>query len=98
MILALRAWQRRELAPPWRGQFGMLLAGWGVFNLVEGLIDHQILGIHHVRDDLGAPLGWDIGFLVFGALLIIVGLLLSKSGEKIAQDYNERQARRATGA
>lgn len=76
----------------------MLLAGWGVFNLVEGLIDHQILGIHHVRDDLGAPLGWDIGFLVFGALLIIVGLLLSKSGEKIAQDYNERQARRATGA
>jgi uncharacterized membrane protein len=98
MILALRAWQRRELAPPWRGQFGMLLAGWGVFNLVEGLIDHQILGIHHVRDDLGAPLGWDIGFLVFGALLVIVGLLLPKSGEKIAHDHNDRQARRATGA
>jgi uncharacterized membrane protein len=35
----------------------MLLAGWGVFNIVEGLIDHQLLGLHHVRDDLGAPIG-----------------------------------------
>jgi uncharacterized membrane protein len=26
----------------------MLLAGWGVFNLVESIIDHQLLGIHHV--------------------------------------------------
>jgi uncharacterized membrane protein len=61
MVLTLRAWQRHELAPPWRSHVGMLLAGWGVFNLVEGLIDHQVLGIHHVRDDIGAPLGWDIG-------------------------------------
>jgi hypothetical protein len=29
-----------------------LLAGWGAFNVVEGVIDHQMLGIHHVRDDL----------------------------------------------
>ena len=55
-VMTVRAWQRRELAPPWRVHFGMLLTGWGVFNLVEGLIDHQILGLHHVRDDLGAPL------------------------------------------
>jgi uncharacterized membrane protein len=27
---------------------GGALAGWGLFNFVEGLIDHQILGIHHV--------------------------------------------------
>ena len=77
MLLAVRAWQRRELAPPWRTQFGLLLAGWGVFNLVEGLIDHQILSIHHVRDDLDAPLGWDIAFLALGVLLIAGGLLLA---------------------
>jgi hypothetical protein len=29
---------------------------------VERLIDHQILGVHHVRDDLGGQLSWDIGF------------------------------------
>jgi uncharacterized membrane protein len=77
MLLTVRAWQRRELAPPWRGHFGMLLAGWGVFNLVEGVIDHQILGIHHVRDDLGAPVGWDLAFLAFGVLLIVGGLALA---------------------
>ena len=59
----------------------MLLAGWGVFNVVEGLVDHQILGIHHVRDDLGAPLGWDLAFLAFGVLLIAVGLATARSGE-----------------
>src|SRR5918998_3618088 len=76
MVLTIRAWQRGELAPPWRAHAGMLLAGWGVFNVVEGLINHQLLGIHHVRDDLGAPLGWDLGFLAFGAALVVVGLLL----------------------
>src|SRR3712207_4245392 len=78
--LAVRAWQRGELAPPWRMHLGGLLAGWGGFNLVEGLIDHQILGIHHVRDDLGAPLGWDIGFLVLGALQLLAGIALVRSG------------------
>jgi uncharacterized membrane protein len=78
-VLTVRAWQRGELAPPWRAHFGLLLAGWGVFNVVEGLVDHQILGIHHVRDDLGAPLGWDLAFLAFGALLVIGGGLLARS-------------------
>jgi uncharacterized membrane protein len=80
-VLTLRAWQRGELAPPWRAHIGMLLAGWGAFNVVEGLVDHQLLGIHHVRDDLGAPLGWDLGFLAFGALLVVGGLALARSGE-----------------
>jgi uncharacterized membrane protein len=75
--LALRSWQRRELAPPWRVHVGMLLAGWGVFNLVEGLVDHQVLGI---RDDLGAPIGWDLAFLALGALLIAVGLAMARVG------------------
>jgi len=44
--------------------------------LVEGLVDHHLLGVHHVRDDLGAPLGWDLGFLAFGALLVVVGAVL----------------------
>src|SRR5690606_21312861 len=29
---------------------GQLLLGWGVFNLVEGIVDHHLLGLHHVRD------------------------------------------------
>ena len=62
-IAGLRAWGQGRLAPSWSFHFGLLLVGWGAFNLVEGAVDHQILGIHHLRDDLGAPLTWDFGFL-----------------------------------
>jgi uncharacterized membrane protein len=61
---------------------GLLLAGWGLFNLVEGLIDHQLLGVHHVRDDLGGPLGWDLAFLTLGAgLLLTCWALVSSTDE-----------------
>jgi uncharacterized membrane protein len=81
-IVTLIAWRRGRLAPNWSFHFGLVLAGWGIFNLVEGLINHQILGIHHVRDDLGAPPAWDIGFLVFGVLLIVGGWLLYRRGRR----------------
>src|SRR3712207_969399 len=38
-----RAWTSRAL-------WGWVLAGWGVFNLVEGIIDHQILGVHRSEE------------------------------------------------
>jgi uncharacterized membrane protein len=82
--LMWRAWRDGRLAPPWRAQLGLLLAGWGAFNLVEGLIDHEILGIHHVRDDLGGPIGWDLGFLAFGALLAGVGWALTRTRGSLA--------------
>lgn len=78
MTMTLRAWQGDELAPPWSQHVGMLLLGWGTFNVVEGLVDHQLLGIHHVRDDLGGPLGWDLGFLAFGLVLMLVGSSLAR--------------------
>ena len=77
MVLLVRAWQRGDLAPPWRFHVGLLLAGWGTFNLVEGLVDHHLLTVHHVRDDVADPLWWDVGFLAFGAALILVGCLLA---------------------
>jgi uncharacterized membrane protein len=80
LSLMLLAWQQRRLAPNWSFHIGLMLAGWGVFNVVEGVIDHQILGVHHVRDDLGAPLSWDIGFLVFGVLLTAGGWALYRRG------------------
>jgi len=81
MLLMLRSWQTGRLAPSWRFQIGLLLAGWGIFNVVEGVVDHLVLGVHHVRDDLGEPLSWDLGFLAFGAALVIVGWALHRSGE-----------------
>src|SRR5215207_9190778 len=77
--LMFRAWQERRLAPSWPVQVGLLLVGWGAFNVVEGLVDHQLLGIHHVRDDLGGPLGWDLAFLAFGVALVAVGWGLTRT-------------------
>lgn len=54
-----------------------ILAGWGWFNLVEGLIDHEILGIHHVRS---GPhyFAWDMGFLAAGVLFIVLGTAMAR--------------------
>lgn len=79
-LVAVRAWQQGRAAPNWSYQTGLMLTGWGIFNLVEGLINHQLLGVHHVRDDLGSPLSWDIGFLIFGVLLVVGGWLLHRQG------------------
>jgi uncharacterized membrane protein len=77
--LLYAAWRTGSIAPPWRRHGGLLLAGCGAFNLVEGLIDHQLLGLHHVRDDLGGPIGWDLAFLGLGAGLAITGWWLVSS-------------------
>ena len=81
-LLTLRAWRQGRLAPTWSFHVGLVLAGWGVFNLVEGLVDHELLGVHHVRDDLGGPVSWDIGFLVVGALLVVAGWVVHRRGAR----------------
>jgi uncharacterized membrane protein len=78
--LAIKAWQQGRMAPPWRLHVGLLLVGWGAFNLLEGVVDHHLLQVHHVRDDVSSPLPWDLGFLAFGALLVAGGLALIRSG------------------
>jgi uncharacterized membrane protein len=58
---------------------GSLFAGWGLFNLVEGVIDHQLLGIHHVHPGSG-QLAWDLGFLASGLLMLAGGWAAIRSG------------------
>jgi uncharacterized membrane protein len=79
-LVTLVSWRRGRLAPSWSFQIGLVLAGWGTFNVFEGVVDHHLLGVHHVRDDLGGPLSWDIAFLTFGVLLIVGGWLLQQRG------------------
>jgi uncharacterized membrane protein len=65
-----------------RAFLGWLLVGWGLFNLVEGTVDHHILGIHHVREGANVnETAWDLAFLAFGAVLVIGGWLLARSDE-----------------
>ncbi len=67
---------------PWSGRAfaGSLPLGWGLFNLVEGIIDHHILHVHHVTEDAG-HLAWDLGFLGSGIVLIALGLMVLRSAK-----------------
>ena len=69
----------RRGAAPWSGRvlLGAMLGGWGLFNVVEGVIDHELLGVHHVHPGR-AELAWDLGFLAFGVLLMGIGAGLAR--------------------
>jgi uncharacterized membrane protein len=60
-----------------RALVGWMLVGWGLFNLVEGVVDHHLLTVHHVREG-DNQLAYDLGFLVFGAMLCLVGWLVAR--------------------
>jgi uncharacterized membrane protein len=59
------------------GRFGGgVVAGWGLFNVLEGLLDHQLFGLHHVHP--GAhELAWDWGFVAASAALVGIGFGLA---------------------
>jgi uncharacterized membrane protein len=53
---------------------GLLILGWGLFNLVEGLIDHHLLELHHVRDlPYHVPMYDWLFLLIGGAGFILLG-------------------------
>src|SRR3954454_16047008 len=63
---------------------GTLLIGWAIFNLVEGIIDHDLLGVHHVSEQMPRSqwIVWDIGFLVWGAAMLSGGWRLMTIGQR----------------
>jgi uncharacterized membrane protein len=57
-----------------------MLMGFGIFNLVEGFVDHQLLGLHHVNETVPRSqwIYWDLGFLLWGALMVAAGVWMSR--------------------
>ncbi|MBD8555939.1 DUF2243 domain-containing protein [Rhizobium sp. CFBP 8762] len=58
-----------------------LLIGFGVFNLVEGIIDHHVFGLHHVNETVPRDqwIYWDIGFLLWGAAMLVAGIMMMRN-------------------
>lgn len=79
-LMMLRDWRTGRTSPNLAFHGGLLLLGWAMFNLVEGVIDHHILEVHHVRDDLGGPMSWDMGFLGVSVVLALAGWMLYRRG------------------
>jgi uncharacterized membrane protein len=69
----------------WSGKLltGTSLMGFGIFNVVEGMIDHHILRIHHVNETVSHD-QWIIRISVssFGCGMLLGCWFLLKTGEQ----------------
>jgi len=65
----------RHAGQGWSGRVlsGSMLAGCGLFDFVEGMVDHQILGIHHVYPGHSHQLLYDMIYLAAGVLFFAIG-------------------------
>lgn len=68
---------------------GTLLLGFGLFNVVEGLINHHLLRLHHVRPG-PFELAYDLAFLVWGALMILGGAWLVRTNLRRVAEVADR--------
>jgi uncharacterized membrane protein len=84
LILLWRTAHRAHMR--WSGKllWGTMLIGFGLFNVIEGIIDHHLLGLHHVNETVPQPqwIYWDIGFLAWGALMLLGGWWLVRTGRQ----------------
>ncbi|HEY0780335.1 MAG TPA: DUF2243 domain-containing protein [Gemmatirosa sp.] len=79
-VVMLWAAGRRGDTPTGRRFAGQLIAGWGLFNLVEGVIDHHLLQLHHVIDvPAHVPLADWLFLAVGGVLLLVVGGVMARA-------------------
>ena len=76
--------KRRHLLWSTKLLAGTMLLGFGAFNVVEGLVDHHLLQIHHVNEkvDLHHQLYWDLAFIAWGAAMLVIGWYLFKQGQR----------------
>lgn len=80
IYLLLADARRGAPLPSGRVFTGQLVLGWGLFNLVEGVIDHHILNIHHVRDLPVRLPTYDWAFLLVGGVgFLVLGWAMSRA-------------------
>lgn len=82
LALLWAATGRPDVPHSGRTLVGGLLLGWGLFNVIEGIIDHEILGLHHVYEYAPNHLPADLSFLAFGVLLLLGGWALVRAGRR----------------
>lgn len=76
IILLWKLLFRRDVNKSKKLFIGGLLLGWGLFNIVEGVIDHHLLKLHFVRQISANPGLWNILFLAISVIMLIAGGML----------------------
>lgn len=77
----LHARRRGTLSTSYRSHLGLVVSGWGLFTLFDGVVNHALLGLHRLREDLGGPVSWEVGYVVTAVLLAAAGWWLHRGGE-----------------
>jgi uncharacterized membrane protein len=87
LVVLWRAAHRTHIWWSWKALAGSILAGFGLFNVVEGIVNHQLLGLHHVNETVPREqwLAWDLAFLAWGALMLVGGWLLLRDRRRRAR-------------
>lgn len=76
IILMWKLLSRRDVNRSGYLFWGGLLLGWGLFNFVEGLIDHHLLKLHFVRQRSPDPDFENYLFLGASVILVLIGWFL----------------------
>jgi len=71
--MLMSATARLTTRPSRRIMVAGLLIGFGGFNVLEGVVDHHVLGVHHVREGSTAHV-YDAGFLIVSVIVLAVGV------------------------
>ena len=72
-ISLVRLLKKKNINPSYKLAWGGALAGWGIFNFVEGIIHHHIIKLHNVNEFAMNQDIWNYGFLVSGVIFMAVG-------------------------
>lgn len=56
----------------------MMLTGFGVWHVLDAIINHWLLGLHHIKEDQYWLL-WDVIFFIAGVICVAIGISLRRA-------------------
>ncbi len=86
IVLLYKLLHRNDIDRSSHFLMGGLLLGWGLFNIVEGVIDHHILKLHNVREITDYKAFWNWGFLGFSVVVLVIGYAILNKNQNYKKD------------
>ncbi|WP_218221031.1 DUF2243 domain-containing protein [Nesterenkonia sp. Act20] len=82
LIADLSRRQALGMASAWGG----FCLGAGTFQLFDGIVNHKVLRLHQIRYDVESILPYDLAWNLFGAALLIIGVIITwRAGQRVRQ-------------
>ncbi len=88
IILMWKLLSRRDINRSGTLFSGGLLLGWGLFNLVEGFINHHLLKLHFVRQRSDNPEFENLIFLLASVVIVLIGWFLVSKRSNYRTPFN----------